>query len=996
MKSRKLLSSTVAAALATTVVIPAAVTQAENVSFSDLSSQAYYYDDVQWLVQEGIINGYEDGTYRPNVALTREEAASMFVRALNLDVPANAGSILENYSDINGAKWSAGALAAFINAGISNESGQFRPTDPLTREVMASWLVGAFNFKEINSESIPFSDSNQIGSSHLANVKILYQNDIVNGNTDGTYGPKDAVTRGQFASFMKRSMTAPAATPTTPPVTVPFDLEDADSINLKQVKITANHTNYTKQQVNNTSLYKVIDENGNVVKVVDVQVNGKEMILTLEKALKNRAELIVDKSITGTEEDFSLNFSDSGQPELISVTPTSPYSFLMTFSEPLNFGVNNGKEVTNSNLLKSFEIDGYKYTIDNMTVQQHGQALHVELESKLGEGEHELELQDPDLFKDYAGNNLETDSFDFNLKYETTVPKLLEVKNISPNQVTLVFDKQIKLRYRGYIYHTSSANYPSSAKVENGNELVLNFDSDDIITKSTDIIVDSGAIEDLWGNKNTKMIKAIQIANDTTAPSITSAEFIDGTVASSSNIKMKVTFSESVKKDTADDIDRYQLLDGQGNTIKIRDIKFENSESNDKVATFTIDKYYGEVPSQRFTIEVDGIEDLVGNKSSEYEYSFNASSEKPPGDFKAKFVLNDDEDEVLMVIDFGKNMAESGSYAVNHLDKYQLTVNGQTVLIEDLKQVNGLSVHLKTYQNAQRVEITLEKTGELADKWDDFYDNLVDAIDYEDLDELELVVGRVADHAGNRTDSIVNKVKLAVQSEFDKTQVTAKAINTETVELKFDDEIVNFDDDDFVIFYDRDNDSKFDSNEDLDADVSVKTTNGKSIVTFKLDDDLDSDARYDNHYVYIATEDENDVTTENRYGQKIEISNLRVEDGIAPKIKTYRDTEQVYVQPVSNDSSRAIVSIELTDDIDKDTLTRLSFVIGDGKDYEIESAFVENDDKIAFIVKLNGNKASNLVGEYVKQKAAISDDNDNIITGIDVRINEERSSRAKP
>lgn len=999
-KAHKLLTGTIAAAVVASVSVTTPIVTQAAVQFKDISENAYYYNDVQWLVQEGIINGYTDGTFRPNDSLSREHAALMFVRALKLNVPDQADSILEKYNDINRNGSSATSLAAFLSAGISAEdSSYFYPAAPLTREVMASWLVSAFKFKEKSNADVPFKDASTISSDHLPNVKILYENEIIQGNTDGTYAPKNSVTRAQFATFMKRALTLyePTKEPEEEETTSSLQIEDVESLNLKQVQITTNHTSYNKQDVMNKELYKIEDSSGNTINIVDVQLNQKEITLTLEKALKasDKAKLVVDSAITGKKEDFTVSFKDNKEPEVVSVTATSKNSYLLTFSEPLDFGVENGKRITEEDLFDSLEIDGDKYSIEKMTVQQYGQALHVEIGANLREGDHKLEFLDTDWFQDYAGNELDVKSIDFTMKYDTAAPTLVDIKNIQPNQLTLIFDKQIKLRYRGYLYHTSSSHYPSQVTVQNGNELVLTFDSGHLITKSTDLILENGAIEDLWGNQNKKVTKSFQIAEDKTPPTITNVEFLDSTVANTKNIKMKVTFSESVKTDVADDIDKYKLKDEKGNTIKIKDIAFESNSDKEKIATFTIDKYYGELSKQKFTLEADKIRDLVGNESKDMEYSFTASSEEPPGDFTAKMIVNDAEDEVRIVVDFGKEMALSGSSSINQLDLYELTVNKTKVLIEDLQNVSGLDVTFKALQDGEKAEILIEKTGKIADAWDDFFDDLLDAVDDEDLDEVGLVVGRVADANGNRTQSIVNKVKLSVQGEFDVDQVTAKAVDEETIKLTFEDELTDFDDDDFIVYWDKDSDGKFDSNEDLDFSAKVNTVDGASVVTIKLDDEeFDVDGKYKNKYVYIKTA--NKVSTKNRYGQKIDIDKLRVEDGIAPEIATFKDTEKVYVQAVTNDSSRAIVSIEFTDDIDKDTLTRLSFIIGDGKKYEIESVAVENSDTICFVVKLDGNRAKDLVGEYVKQKAAISDENDNIIDDIDVRINEEKSSRSKP
>ena len=98
----------------------------------------------------------------------------------------------------------AATKAAKIFEGSSN--GTFDAKDNLTREQMASVLVRAFNLKPISGVNVTINDLDQISTSHVDDVRILYQNEVTKGKLDGGYDPKDGVTRAEFSVFMYRAL----------------------------------------------------------------------------------------------------------------------------------------------------------------------------------------------------------------------------------------------------------------------------------------------------------------------------------------------------------------------------------------------------------------------------------------------------------------------------------------------------------------------------------------------------------------------------------------------------------------------------------------------------------------------------------------------------------------------------------------------------------------------------------------------------------------------
>ena len=51
--------------------------QTSEISFSDVKADAWYYDAVMELADEGILKGYQDGTFRPDRKITRAEFAAV-------------------------------------------------------------------------------------------------------------------------------------------------------------------------------------------------------------------------------------------------------------------------------------------------------------------------------------------------------------------------------------------------------------------------------------------------------------------------------------------------------------------------------------------------------------------------------------------------------------------------------------------------------------------------------------------------------------------------------------------------------------------------------------------------------------------------------------------------------------------------------------------------------------------------------------------------------
>ena len=171
----KLLSSLKVATIAITVItLPILPTLAQN--FPDIDNNVYKAE-IDDAVEKGIVEGFPDGTFKPEETVTREQAAVMIVQAIKSKVPIDvdekpANRTVRPFQDIAEDRWSAKEINwlqwNLFPANVSQLTGNFRPEDPITRielidflrrtaEAMKSKISGNVELVE-TEEPIVFSD----------------------------------------------------------------------------------------------------------------------------------------------------------------------------------------------------------------------------------------------------------------------------------------------------------------------------------------------------------------------------------------------------------------------------------------------------------------------------------------------------------------------------------------------------------------------------------------------------------------------------------------------------------------------------------------------------------------------------------------------------------------------------------------------------------------------------------------------------------------------
>ena len=112
--------------------------------FSDVQADAWYAEAVGWAAANKVVTGYADGTFRPNAAVTREQAAAILYRyaqSKGIDVSVGENTNILSYVDVQQAsEYAIPALQWAVGAGVLNgkNGGRLAPTGTATRAEIAA------------------------------------------------------------------------------------------------------------------------------------------------------------------------------------------------------------------------------------------------------------------------------------------------------------------------------------------------------------------------------------------------------------------------------------------------------------------------------------------------------------------------------------------------------------------------------------------------------------------------------------------------------------------------------------------------------------------------------------------------------------------------------------------------------------------------------------------------------------------------------------------
>lgn len=199
---RRTVCAVLCAAVLITVCASAFAAEESGKSFSDVKGHWAQAAIEKWSGQ-GIINGYPDGTFRPNNKITRAEFAVMMNRIMRLD---GSGDYLYNVPKSAWYYADATALTS-VRVLMARDGGAELATTYITREEVAyavdKLLRLPLAYRDTNRM---FNDADDISDWANFSVAALYIAGILRGYPDGRFAPKDGITRAELITLIDNAI----------------------------------------------------------------------------------------------------------------------------------------------------------------------------------------------------------------------------------------------------------------------------------------------------------------------------------------------------------------------------------------------------------------------------------------------------------------------------------------------------------------------------------------------------------------------------------------------------------------------------------------------------------------------------------------------------------------------------------------------------------------------------------------------------------------------
>lgn len=548
----------VAAAATATLVASAIVPVASAAGFSDVADTNSHAVNINALVDAGIIQGYPDGTFKPNQELTRGQVVKMlgkWVEAQGFEIPADyATKARFNDIKVDAKDQELVKYAALVaDTGVFNGSnGALNASGKITRENMALVLDRAF--KAINDTTLVelATEIEDVKVADLATAKAEAREAIQALRDLGitvveNFNPKNTVTRGQFASFLNKTINT----------AVELTVKEAVAVDAKTLNVTLS------------------DDSTHVV--------------ALEKALEANEATKVTFTIDGKEYTATVTFKVEA-PKVMSVNIVDGVTVEVKFSEA----------VLKSDINNKVSIQGT--TLDTATLSEDGKTLTLNSATAINVKDAAVVVEPIRTAKDRL---VKTAKYVSVVTYKDEVaPTIASVKATTKGKATDTV-----------VVTLTEAATVNTAKI-NGQEATISKVEGKTITL-TGVTVEAGKshtvelfnVVDTAGNKSVKASKAFEVSVDTVAPTATIEAAGDNTILVTFDKSMNVA---SVKAALVNGIVKDELL---GAVTSDTATVVEKSDNKQFLVELKDNTIFANKDSRTFTVVLGGtMTDALGNK----------------------------------------------------------------------------------------------------------------------------------------------------------------------------------------------------------------------------------------------------------------------------------------------------------------------------------------------------------------------------------------------
>lgn len=946
---KKSLLSLLIFALVFTMAAPAFAATGAAVNLSDIGN-SYAKEEIEALVEAGVIGGYADGTFKPANSITRAEFAKILALVLDLEEDAAAASV---FTDV--PAWAKGYVGALVNAELTQgvNATTYGSNQNISREQLATFFVRAWGLEEAAEEvdlTPKFNDADKIAPYAKANVALAGEIEFIKGLPNGNFDPKgnaqrQAVARLAYEFYANSEEYLAAAEDVINAAKPTLEVTDVKATNLKEVYVDFNQAvaegtvvdaNFTVKDKDDKTVGTVatLNEDGTSVTLTvygDGLANQGKYKLTVDK-VKSTSDIAIEK----VEKEFTA--FDATLPEVKDVVVTGPRSFDIVFSEPIK---DPSKEATQPKV----EVKNENVTIGvNQSFNGYGSAtISVDLFSDMVDGKsYDVTISN---FVDYAGYKNVINTTELAYAKDETAPEATVVK-AEQEYVVVKFNKPVSGLSAEHFYHSFSAwkavGIYKDANMKDEDAITV---SDKVSTvyvsfhkadnkdsrplpegKVTFVVADkvgSNEIKDNWGNKFVAANYELNIVADKVTPEVTELKV-------QSEESLRVTFNKNVKFENGN----VEVLNTDGSKIDGVYVTVSKVSNSSKQYDINFGK---NLSGKTVLVKITNVEDLTlaGNKLSSYTETITVTDKTAPE--VSEIRVGDASDKAIYVF-FTESVNSTG------IDK------GNYRFVEETDTGSKLVAFTGTpsfYTDNKIVKLALTDA-----QWNDFA--------AQKFTGLQVV--NVEDLAGNKLVGQTT-IKFGNIGDYAPTVKSVYATAKDKLEITFDQFMPVVHINAFTV-----------KGESPAAIHTTTNSKGHTVVTLTVRSKFATDLSGTNDKVYTVADDSKLLANAFNKAVTNSASLPVVEDGIAPELAKIGTTNVDDVKAVDN-----TVVLTFTEAIAANSVSVSTFSVS-GR--TVESVSVSGE-----TVTLTLNAAAP-VGASVTQNSAVRDLHGNSKSGINTRVAE--------
>lgn len=182
-------------------------TKAKNKNFVDVDKEFWASMDINSLVSKGLIIGYPDGTFRPKGNITVEEFMSMLSRLI-ASTPAKGKPVVgDAIVPVSPNSWGYIESKSILDRVPPDNLYRFNYLNidrPISREEVAFLIDNALDLGAAYNTGMGIRLTDVSSSSYPSEITKLVDLEVISGYPDGTYRPKNNITRAEIAALFAK------------------------------------------------------------------------------------------------------------------------------------------------------------------------------------------------------------------------------------------------------------------------------------------------------------------------------------------------------------------------------------------------------------------------------------------------------------------------------------------------------------------------------------------------------------------------------------------------------------------------------------------------------------------------------------------------------------------------------------------------------------------------------------------------------------------------